>query len=191
MTVESGLDIAANRRATKYPVTILVRRVLWSCVQPFFRYSPRICFGWRRFLLRLFGARIGRRVNIYNSAMIYLPWNLEIGDWSAIGEDAFIYNLGQVTIGKNVTISQRTHLCAGSHDYRKPDLPLLTPPIRIGDQAWICADAFVGPGVSVGEGAIVGARGVAVKDVGPWQIVAGNPARHIRKRVLDTAGEEN
>jgi len=180
----NGLDIAANRNATKYPYTVLARRVLWGCVTPFFRFSPRICFGWRRVLLRLFGAQIGQCVNIYNSAVIYMPWNLEIGDWSSIGEHAFVYNLGKITIGKNVTISQRTHLCAGSHDYTKNDLPLLKPPIIISDQAWICADAFVGPGVSVGEGAIVAACGVAVKNIEPWDIVAGNPAKFIKKRVL-------
>ena len=179
------LNIAANRNATKYSNKIQIQRLIWGLSQPFFRYSPRIFFGWRRFLLRLFGARIGRKVNIYNSAVIYMPWNLEVGDWSSIGEHAFIYNLGRITIGANVTISQRTHLCAGSHDYTRRDLPLLTPPIRIDDQAWICADAFVGPGISVGEGAIVGARAVAVKDVGPWDIVAGNPARLIKKRMIN------
>ena len=183
--MQSELNIAANRSATKYSKKILMQRLLWGLLQPLFRYSPRILFGWRRFLLSLFGARIGRKVNIYNSAVIYMPWNLDIGDWSSIGEHAFIYNLGRITIGKNVTISQRTHLCAGSHDYTKSDLPLLMPSIRIADQAWICADAFVGPGISVGVGAIVGACGVAVKDVGPWDIVAGNPARFIKTRILN------
>ena len=113
-----------------------------------------------------------------------MPWNLEIGDWSSIGEHAFIYNLGKVTIGKSVTISYRAHLCAGTHDYTDPAMPLLKPPISIGDQAWICTDAYVGSGVTVGEGAVVGACGVAVKDVEPWAVVAGNPARVIGKRTL-------
>jgi putative colanic acid biosynthesis acetyltransferase WcaF len=152
--------------------------------RPLFLLSPRPFFGWRRLLLRLFGARIGRHVHIYGSAHIYLPWNLEIGDWSAIGEHALVYNLGLVRIGQNVTISQRAHLCAGTHDYTRPNLPLLKPPIRIGDQAWICADAFVGPGVTVGEGAVVGARAVVVADVGPWDVVAGNPARLLKKREI-------
>jgi len=135
-------------------------------------------------MLRLFGAHIGQEVHIYNSAMIYMPWNLAIDDWSAIGEDAYIYNLGPITIGKCVTISHRAHLCAGTHDYSMPDLPLLKPPIQILDQAWVCADAFIGPGVTIGEGAIVGARAVAVKDVEPWTIVTGNPARPIKKRTF-------
>jgi putative colanic acid biosynthesis acetyltransferase WcaF len=132
----------------------------------------------------MFGAKVGSNVHVYNSAVIYMPWNLEIGDWSSIGEQAFVYNLGRVTIGSRTTISQRAHLCAGSHDFTDPALPLLKPPISIGDQAWVCADAFVGPGVSVGEGAIVGARAVVVKDVEPWHVVAGNPAKFIKMRIL-------
>lgn len=179
-----GLDISANRKAVRYSRGELLLRVLWGLCKPLFRFSPRTCFGWRRMLLRLFGAKVGRNVHIYGTAVIYMPWNLEIGEWSGIGEQAFVYNLGRVTIGDMTTISQRAHLCAGTHDFTDPSLPLLKPPIAIGNQAWICADAFVGPGVTVGEGAIVGARAVVVKDVGSWDVVAGNPARFIKKRVL-------
>jgi len=164
--------------------------VLWGLAKPLFRFSPRIFFGWRNWLLRLFGARIGKNVHVYNSATVYFPWNLEIGDWSAIGEHAFIYNLGPVCIGSNVTISQRAHLCAGTHDHTDPALPLLKPPISIGDQAWVCADAFIGPGVTVGEGAVVGARAVAIRDVEPWLIVVGNPARPVGKRVLGSVQDQ-
>jgi putative colanic acid biosynthesis acetyltransferase WcaF len=127
---------------------------------------------------------VGKQVNTYPSARIYFPWNLTVGDWSAIGEDTLIYNLGPVTLGRNVTLSHRAQLCAGTHDYTQPDLPLLKPPIVIGDQTWICANAFVGPGVTVGEGAVVGAGAVVVKDVAPWTVVAGNPARLIKRREL-------
>ncbi len=176
------LDVKENRRARKYSLGEMIRRMLWTLVQPLLRFSPRICFGWRRFLLRCFGAKIGRRVHVYPSATIYFPWNLEAGDESAVGEGALIYNLGRVTLGERVTISHRAHLCAGTHDYTKPDFPLLRPPITIGSEAWICADAFVGPGVTVGEGAIVGARAVAMKDVRPRAIVIGNPAHEIKGR---------
>lgn len=181
---ELQLDISANRSATKYSHREQLLRILWGLCRPLFRFSPRICFGWRRLLLRLFGAKVGDNVHIYNSAVIYMPWNLEIGDWSGIGEHAFVYNLGRVTIGTRTTVSQRAHLCAGTHDFTDPALPLLKPPIFIGDQAWVCADAFVGPGVTVGEGAIIGARAVVVKDVDPWHVVAGNPARFIKMRIL-------
>jgi putative colanic acid biosynthesis acetyltransferase WcaF len=175
-------DIAANRGSSKYSLQDQVRRVLWGVVKPLFRFSPRIFFAWRNFLLRCFGARIGKQVHIYNSVVVYFPWNLELGDWSAIGEQALIYNLGPVRIGSRVTISQRAHLCAGTHDHTNPSMPLLKPPVTVADQAWICADAFLGPGVTVGEGAVVGARAVVVKDVASWQIVAGNPARVVGQR---------
>jgi putative colanic acid biosynthesis acetyltransferase WcaF len=185
----SGLDVAENRRAQKYTAAEQFRRVLWGMGKFLFRFSPRPGFGWRRFVLRCFGAKIGAHVNTYPSTRIYFPWNLIVGDWSAIGEDVLIYNLGPVTLGQKVTISHRAHLCAGTHDYTRPELPLLKPPIAIKDQAWICADAFVGPGVTVGEGAVVGARAVVMKNVEPWTVVTGNPARFAKKRELEGAGQ--
>ena len=189
MNVEGStkLDIAENRRAQKYSAGVLLRRVLWVFGQYLFSCSPRPCFGWRRFVLRCFGARVGRNVNVYPSTRIYFPWNLTVGDWSAIGEEALVYNLGPITLGHKVTVSHRAHLCAGTHDYRRSDLPLLKPPIVVADQVWICADAFIGPGVTVGEGAVVGARAVVIKDVEAWTVVAGNPARVIQKRTLSAS----
>jgi len=179
----TSLDINANRAATKYTRREQVLRLLWGLVgKPLFRLSPRPCFAWRRLVLRLFGARVGRQVHVYPTTVIYFPWNLQVGDWSAIGEQALVYNLGAVTIGERVTVSHRAHLCAGTHDFRDPAMPLLKPPITIADQAWVCADAFVGPGVTVGAGAVVGAQAVAMRHVAPWTIVAGNPARVVGKR---------
>lgn len=178
------LNISGNRRAAKYSTKEQFSRVAWGAVKPFYHFSPRIFFGWRSALLRLFGATIGKEIHIYNSATIYMPWNIEIGDWSSIGEHAYIYNLGKVKIGAKSTISHRAHLCAGTHDYSDSALPLLKHSITICDQVWVCADAFVGPGVTVGEGAVVGARAVVTKDVAPWTVVAGNPAKFIKNRVL-------
>lgn len=107
-----------------------------------------------------------------------------MGENSAIGESALIYNLAPMAIGDRATISQRAHLCGGSHDYTDPTMPLIKSPIHIAKDAWVCADAFVGPGVTVGVGAVIGARAVVTKDVLPWTVVAGNPAREIRKRQL-------
>ncbi len=180
------LNIAANRRSQKYSSRELLKRIGWTLARPLFRWSPRPCFAWRCFLLRLFGARVGSHVHVYNSAEIYFPWNIDIGEWSAIGEHAYVYNLGRISIGKRVTVSQRAHLCAGTHDYTRPDLPLLRPPIAVKDQAWICADAFIGPGVTIGEGVVVGARAVVVGNVEPWIVVAGNPAREVKKRKLSS-----
>lgn len=185
MTAREDLDIATNRAARKYAPRETALRLGWLLASVLFRFSPRPLFAWRRFLLRAFGARIGRHVHLYPSAQVEMPWNLEIGDWSAIGEHAILYSLGRISIGAQVTVSQRAHLCAGTHDYRRADMPLLRPPIRIEDKAWICSEAFVGPNVVVGEGAVVGARGVVVRSVSPWTVVAGNPARPIGTRVLE------
>jgi len=171
------LDIAANRRARKWSKGALAGRALWDLARVAFAWSPRQFWGWRNGLLRLFGARIGRHVHIYPNVRIAIPWNLTVGDNTAIGDGAIVYSVGAITLGANVTVSQNAHLCAGGHDYRRRDLPLLAPPIVVADGAWVCADAFVGPGVKVGAYAIVGARSVALGDVDPWTIVIGNPAR--------------
>jgi len=179
---ETYLDIKLCRTYRPYSTKEYIGRFLWSTFSPLFRWSPRFCFGWRRFMLRLFGAKIGNSVNIYPSAQIYLPWNLFIDEDSSIGEWAIIYNLGPIKIGRSVTISTRAHLCAGTHDYRDVSFPLLRLPINVCQDSWICAEAFVGPKVTIGRGDIVGARAVAVRDVEPWSIVVGNPARFLKYR---------
>lgn len=178
------LNIAANRAIRKYPLRVQLMRVAWAVGRLVFRIIPRPLYWLRSGLLRCFGAKVGAHTQIANSAVIYFPWNLEIGEWSSIGEHAWIYNLGLISIGKKTTVSQRAHLCSGTHDYTHPALPLETRPIHIGDESWICSDAFVGPGISVGEGAVVGARSVVVRSVEPWKVVAGNPAREIKERRL-------
>ena len=134
-------------------------------------------------MLRCFGGRIGRDVHIYPSVRIAIPWNLDIGEQSAIGDRAILYSLGPVRLGRQVTLSQYAHICAGTHDHTKPDMPLVKALVTIGDGAWVCADAFVGPGVQIGAEAIVGARCVVMKDVEPAAIMIGNPARLLRWRV--------
>lgn len=178
------LDVKKNRKSKKYNRQEMLRRVLWAIVSPLFRFSPRTFFGWRNFLLKLFGAKIGNNVHIYNSAEIYMPWNFVIGAWSSVGERAFIYNLGIIELGDSVTVSHRAHLCAGTHDYQKSDLPLLKLPIKICSEVWLCADSFIGPGVIVGEGAVVGACAVVVDNVEAWTVVAGNPAKKIKMREI-------
>lgn len=181
-SVPQKIDIEANRQSSKWTTEELVKRALWECCLPLFRFSPRVLWGWRRFLLRLFGARIGKAVHIHPTACITIPWNLEIADFASIGDGARVYNLGKVTVGYGATVSQGAHLCAGTHDYTKANLPLVKAPLWIGEGAWICADAFVGPGVTVERYAIVGARAVAMRDVPAWSILVGNPGKVIRQR---------
>lgn len=183
----SSLLPRSNALKTKAIRYFQTDRTLTRIVSPplfFFRNSPRIAFGYRNTILRLFGAKIGKHVHIYSSTVIWFPWNLEIGDWSAIGEETLIYNLGKVTIGEKATISHRVHVCAGTHDYTDPALPLLRPEIRIGNQTWICANTFIGPDIEIGEGAVIGAGTVMVKDAESWGVYAGNPAKYIKKRIL-------
>jgi putative colanic acid biosynthesis acetyltransferase WcaF len=176
------VDSAGNRAARKYSRREQWRRVGWAAGGWLLRLSPRPAFGWRRMVLRLFGARVGRHVHVYPGTRFVMPWNVELGDWCALGDEVLIYSLGRISIGAHATVSYRAHLCAGTHDFSRADLPLLKPPITVGAGAWIGTEAFVGPGVTIGAGAIVGARAVVVKDVVPRAIVAGNPARHIGVR---------
>lgn len=178
------LKIAAARDARPYSGKEYLGRVLWAAAVPFFRFSPRPLFAWRAWVLRRFGAHVGQRVHIYPSVRIVIPWNLSIGDDSSIGDEALVYSLGVVTIGSRATVSHRAHLCAGSHDYLDPALPLLRLPISIGDDAWVCAQSLVGPGVVIGDGAVVGAGAVVMKDVAAWTVVAGNPAQPVKRRVM-------
>jgi putative colanic acid biosynthesis acetyltransferase WcaF len=176
------LKIKVNRTKPKWTPHEQFLRGLWSLIFPLFRCSPRVFWSWRVGILRLFGASVGSDVHIYPTVVIALPWNLAIGDEVSIGDRAILYNLGMISIGAGATVSQGAHLCAGTHDYLRADLPLLKLPIEIGEGAWICADSFVGPGVKIGDYAIVGARAVATRDVGDWLIVVGNPAKILSQR---------
>ncbi|MEJ2764618.1 hypothetical protein VV869_11735 [Photobacterium sp. MCCC 1A19761] len=158
-------------------------RVCWAMVYyTLFRWSPIPLFGFRRQLLRLFGATIGSQARIYPSTQIWLPANLEMASGATLGPRVNVYNQGAIKIGKDAIVSQGSHLCASTHDYNDPIHPLVLAPITISTNAWVCADAFIGPGVHVGEGAVIGARSVLTKTATAWQVYAGNPARAIKQR---------
>jgi putative colanic acid biosynthesis acetyltransferase WcaF len=160
----------------------LLLRLLWSVVELlFFRFSPRLFYGWRNFVLRTMGAKIGKGVQVFPSVRIMFPWNLEVGDRSVLSWDVKVYNLGKIAIGKNTVISQYSHLCGATHDYQSQTFTLFAPGLTIGDNVWIAADAFIGPGVKVNNGAVVAARAVVVKDVLSLTVVAGNPARPVKE----------
>lgn len=148
-----------------------------------FRPSPRPCHAWRRLLLRLFGTTMGQDVHIYPNVKVWAPWALRMGDRVGIADGVTLYNMAPLTIGDNCVISQGAHLCGGTHDVDSANFQLQAKPITLGNHVWICADAFVGPGVTVAEGCVLGARGVLCKSVHTeWTVWAGNPAVLKRKR---------
>lgn len=163
-----------------------VIRLLWGIVWTFCaRWLPRsMGGGWKRLLLRAFGAKMGRNSNVYSSAKVYYPANLVMGDNTCLANDVDCYNVAPVILRDNVTVSQGAYLCTASHDITDSAHPLVTKPIVIEDQAWVGARAFVGMGVTVGQGAVVGATASVYKDVEPWTVVGGNPAKFIKKRVI-------
>tara|TARA_B100001287_G_scaffold174368_1_gene146939 strand:- start:6515 stop:7057 length:543 start_codon:yes stop_codon:yes gene_type:complete len=164
-----------------------IARFSWNfCYYLFFRplNLPHFNF-FRIFLLRIFGAKIGNGCKIQSTVRIWAPWNLIMGDLVAFGANVKCYNPGPIVIGSKVAISHGAHLCSASHDFTKKDNPLLTKKIVINDMCWIASEAFVGMGVTLGHGSIIGARSVIVKDVDSWSVVAGNPAKFIKKRTIN------
>ncbi len=161
-------------------------RVLWGVVWlVLFRPTPKVFHGWRLLLLRTFGARIGRGVKVFPSTSIWAPWRLTMDEYATLSGEVDCYCVAPVRIGAHATVSQGAFLCTATHDVTDPNMRLITAAVVVEDQAWVCARAFVGPGVTIGQGAVLGAMGVAVKDIAPWTIAAGNPARVIGKRELD------
>ncbi|RZN05371.1 colanic acid biosynthesis acetyltransferase WcaF [Bradyrhizobium genosp. SA-3] len=154
-------------------VTVL----LWQTVQQtLFAWSPQPAYGWRRWLLRLFGAEVGKGVLVRPTARVTYPWKVKLGDHCWIGDNAELYSLGAITIGNNAVVSQRSYVCAATHDYKNITFPLVAKPVVIEREAWIAADCFVAPGVTIGAGAVVGARSTILQSVAPATIVAGHPA---------------
>ncbi len=162
------------------------KRIMWFAVN---RTIFRLCsFGKvapiGRALLRLFGAKMGYRSMVYGTANVFAPWNLVLEDHSCVGPHVNVYNKGKIIIHDHSIVSQGAYLCSASHDYTDSNHPLIVKPIEIDSNVWVAADAFIGMGVKIGEGAVVGARAAVFKDVEPWTVVGGNPAKFIKKREL-------
>lgn len=158
-------------------------RGIWqTCYVFLFRITPIPCHAWRRCILRVFGARVGRKAGIYPSARIWAPWNVKIADGATVGGGANLYSVGEISIGCGAVISQGAHLCAASHDHNSERFELTVGSIEISANAWVGADAFIGPGVALAEGAVAAARSVVVRSVQERMIVAGNPARVVSER---------
>lgn len=187
VSIKIGIDPA---REPSFSLGNRVARALWGVVWLMLvRPSPRPFHRWRALVLRLFGARLGRNVHVYPAVRIWAPWNLVIGDHVGIGDGVTLYSMAAITIGTRAVVSQGAHLCTGTHDYEDPRFQLRALPITIGNHAWICAEAFVGPGVQVGDGAVVGARAVAFRNVPAYTVVAGNPANHVKNRRFRPTGD--
>lgn len=137
---------------------------------------------WRCLVLRMFGARIGTPCDVRGSAQVWFPPNLELSDRSMLAAGVNCYNVALVRLGSGSIVSQGAYLCTASHDVHKPDFPLLARPITIAADCWIASEAFVGPGVTIDEGAVLAARAVAMRDLDAWTIYVGNPAKPVRKR---------
>jgi putative colanic acid biosynthesis acetyltransferase WcaF len=185
MKHETRIDLTQMK--TPWPLKVKVKRGIWLLVQAvLFRPTfKNLCRSWRVFLLRLFGAEIGAGCLILPSAKILMPWKLKMGDGAVIGADVDVYNFDTIELGTMAMVSQRSFLCTGSHDYEDPHMPLTFAPIYIGSEAWVSAECFVGPGVTIGNGAVLAARTVAVKDVPEWMICGGNPCREIKPRTVN------
>jgi putative colanic acid biosynthesis acetyltransferase WcaF len=161
---------------------------LWWLVQStLFALSPQVMYGWRRWLLRLFGAKIGVNVLLRPTCRVTYPWKLAIGDYSQIGDQVELYTLGEIEIGDCAVVSQRSYICTGTHDYTAPTFDIYAQKIVIESEAWIATDVFVAPGVRIGRGAVIGARSSVFKDVPPEAICIGAPARIIGKREMKVA----
>ena len=177
-------DIDTHTQAS-YSLRNRLMRVAWNVVYfLLFRLSPIPLHPWRSFLLRCFGAKIGKGCHIYPGVVVWAPWNLEIGDCVGIASGTLCHSMARIKLGDQVVISQGAKLYTGSHDYEDPRFPLEIRPISVGDNAWIAAEAFIFPGVTIGEGAVIGARSVVTKDMPARMVCAGNPCRPIKPREL-------
>jgi putative colanic acid biosynthesis acetyltransferase WcaF len=176
------LDRSASRPWTRRQYA---GRMLWHLVEiTLFRFSLPRAYGWRRFLLRQFGAKMGVNSCVRRTVRIWHPWLLQMDDFSMLGDDVQVYNLGEFSIGQHSIVSQQTYICAGTHDYTRVELPLVREPVRIGHGVWVAAQAFVGPGVSIGDNSVIGARAVLVSDIPAGVVAAGNPAWVIKPRAM-------
>ena len=182
--IETKIDLSkyVTPLGRKHQVIRLLWSITWALCAS---WLPRsIGRGWKNFLLRLFGAKIAKTAHVYSSAKVYYPPFLTMGEYSCLASDVDCYNVAPITIGANTTVSQGAFLCTASHDVTNSLNPLIIAPITIEDQVWICAKAYIGMGVTIGQGAVVGATASVYKNVEPWTIVGGNPARLINRRIL-------
>lgn len=182
--MENKIDL--SQYSHSFSLKNKVCRLVWNISRLilFVPFKGNFFNKWRNFVLKIFGAKIGVGSIIHANVNVWAPWNLEVGEFTCLGQSVDCYNQGSITIGSNTTISQKSYLCASTHDISDPKNNLILKPIIIEDQVWVAAEAFIGPGVSVKKGAVVGARSAVFKNVEAWSVVGGNPAKFIKKREL-------
>ncbi len=172
-----------TRTGASFSLTNRILRLIWGIVyQLFFRFSPKPFHAWRMFILKLFGAKIGKGVHVYGGVKIWAPWNLELGDYCGIADGVKLYSQGKISIGKNTVISQGSHICTGTHDYNDKGFKLITKPIIIGNDVWIAAEVFVHPGINIEDGCVISARSVVINNMPAWNICSGFPCKPIKLR---------
>ncbi len=188
MAAEPGTSAAGETKAdpTLRPAFSLgnrIARLLWGITYVLlYRFSPRPMHGWRAMLLRLFGAKLGAKCHFYAKGKIWAPWNLVCEDRVSLGDDAELYNPSPFFLGSHAIVSQGAYVCGATHTYNDPDFPLVSAPMRLGAYSWVCARAIVSPGVNIGDGAILGLGAIATKDLEPFGIYAGVPAKKVKER---------
>jgi len=167
------------------PLKVKILRAVWSLFQlPFFLHTPKALSPLRIALLKLFGAKIGPHCEIGRGVKVWVPWNLIMGERSAIGFNTEIYNFAPVVIGDQVIVSQHNYICTSTHDYTHPYFPLVSKAIHIESQAWVASGCLLSPGVTIGEGAVIGARSLVTKSMPPWMVCAGSPCKPLKKRII-------
>lgn len=155
----------------------------WLVQATLFRLSPQFMYGWRRWLLRRFGATVGHGVLLRPTVVVTFPWKVEIGDHAWIGDEAVLYSLGPISIGRNAVVSQKSYLCTGTHDSRSPAFDIAAHPIVIEEEAWVASDVFIAPGVTIGRGAVIGARSTVLRTMPAGMVCVGYPCRPVRPRL--------
>jgi putative colanic acid biosynthesis acetyltransferase WcaF len=177
-------DLSSFRVPLSFRGQSKVKVQIWWIVQDtLFRWSPQVLFGWRNWLLRLFGAKIGKHVNIRSTVRVTYPWKLSIGDHVWIGDDCVLYNLGEITIGNNVALAHKVYLNTGGHDYQKTTFDIFSKPVVLEDQCWLTNDVYIAPGVTIGKGTIIAARSSVLTSMPEGKICAGTPAKPIKDRI--------
>ncbi|MFM9427404.1 putative colanic acid biosynthesis acetyltransferase WcaF [Variovorax sp. GrIS 2.14] len=186
-----AIQVNSREGGPSFSLSNRLFRALWNLTWALLAsWTPPPFGAWRRFLLMLFGARMGVACDVRGTAKVWYPPHLQMADRSLLADRVNCYNMAPISLGERALVSQGAHLCAGSHDIRTRDFQLIAKPIHIGADVWVAAEAFVGPGVKIGEGSVLGARAVAFKSLEPWGVYAGNPAQFVKRRViLGTAGD--